>query len=113
MLLSYVNPRIQLSYAIVRQGQSFRLARPLGEGTGGLKTPGYSKTVLRTESVAAAPHRFKHRCLQWLEQPHMVLVPFATGSDHGLAYYFAAAMVNLAPAATRPYINLYKCSPRP
>ena len=30
------------------QGQSFRLARPGGEVTGGLKTPGYSKTVLRT-----------------------------------------------------------------
>ena len=26
---------------------------PLGKGTGGLKTPGYSKTVLRTENAAA------------------------------------------------------------
>ena len=29
-----------------------------GKGTGGLKTPGYSKTVLRTENAAAAPHPF-------------------------------------------------------
>ena len=27
-----------------------------GKGTGGLKTPGYSKTVLRTENAAATPH---------------------------------------------------------
>ena len=29
-----------------------------GKGTGGLKTPGYSKTVLRTENVAATPRHF-------------------------------------------------------
>ena len=40
-------------YAQRCQGQSFRLACPLDKGTGGLKTPGYSKTVLRTESAAA------------------------------------------------------------
>ena len=28
------------------------------KGTGGLKTPGYPKTVLRTENAAAAPHPF-------------------------------------------------------
>ena len=32
-----------------------------GKGTGGLKTPGYSKTVLRTENAAAAPHHFGYR----------------------------------------------------
>ncbi len=40
-LPSYANPRIEFAYAIVRQGQSFRLVRPLGEETEGLKTPGY------------------------------------------------------------------------
>ena len=29
-------------------GQSFRLACPFRQESGGLKTPGYSKTVLRT-----------------------------------------------------------------
>ena len=33
-----------------------------GKGTGGLKTPGYSKTVLRTENAAAAPRPFFNIC---------------------------------------------------
>ena len=41
-----------------RQGQSCRLFCPWGKGTGGVKTPGYQKTVLRTENAAAAPHPF-------------------------------------------------------
>ena len=32
-----------------------------GKGTGGLKTPGYPKTVLRTENKAAAPRPFGYR----------------------------------------------------
>ena len=34
---------VEFAIAIGRQGQSFRLARLLGEETGGLKTPGYYK----------------------------------------------------------------------
>ena len=41
-------------------GQSFRLACPSGKVTGGLKPPGYSKTVLRT-----GLQRCAHICAFW------------------------------------------------
>ena len=40
-LPAWVNFHIEFAYAIVRQGQSFRLACPCGQATEGLKTPGY------------------------------------------------------------------------
>ncbi len=41
------------------RGSVLQTGLPCGQSTGGLKTPGYSKTVLRTESAAAAPPFFK------------------------------------------------------
>ena len=54
-----VNPHVEITHARaarVSLADCFALG---GKGTGGLNPPGYSKTVLRTENVAAAPHPFK------------------------------------------------------
>ena len=53
-----VSPHVIYTHAMGCQGQSCRLFCPWGKGHRGLKTPGYSKTVLRTENAAAAPHPF-------------------------------------------------------
>ena len=66
-----VNSNVEFAHAMGRQGQSFRLLWPCGQGTGGLKTPGYSKTVLRTEGAAAAPHPFQYLRFRWRGQLQM------------------------------------------
>ena len=66
--LAMIN-HVELAYAEGRQDQSFRLSRPVGEDIGGLKTPGYSKTVLWTESAAAAPNLARYPRFQWHGQP--------------------------------------------
>ena len=53
-----INPRIVYTYARVARvslADCFALG---AKGTGGLNPPGYSKTVLRTENVAAAPNPY-------------------------------------------------------
>lgn len=66
--LAMIN-HVELAYAEGRQDQSFRLSRPVGEDTGGFKTPGYSKTVLWMESAAAAPNLARYPRFQWHGQP--------------------------------------------
>ena len=61
-------------------GQSFRLARPLGEEPRGLKTPGYWETGLRTENAAAAMLLFASPIVTVLgvlrSCPYAVALPF-------------------------------------
>ena len=85
-----------------------------GKGTRGLKTPGYSKTVLRTESAAAAPYPFKYLHFQWCGQLQMTAPTLRNMQRYGLAHCSAAAMVNQAPAipcTPRPHKFSPQCSP--
>ena len=100
-----VNSHIEFAPVMGRQGQSFRLLLPCGQSTGGLKTPGYSKTVLRTESAAAAPHPFQYLRFQWRGQLQMTAPSLRNMQRYGLAHCSTAARVNQAPAIP--------CTPRP
>ena len=83
-----------------RQGQSFRLLLPCGQSTGGLKTPGYSKTVLRTESAAAAPHPFQYLRFQWRGQLRMSASFISQHAAVRSCALFCSNYGNQAPSAT-------------
>ena len=92
------NRHVEVTLTIVRQGQSFRLACLTGKVTGGLKTPGYSKTVLRTESAAAAPHPFKYLRFQWRGQLQMTASHISHHAAVRSCALFCSKYGNQAPA---------------